>query len=87
MPRLCGGVRPQITEKDEAALAFLVDVRDAKLTGEDERGFELTFTFKENPFFTNKRAPRPLSRPPRATRASVERRRGAAVPARRWRVG
>jgi nucleosome assembly protein 1-like 1 len=42
----------QITEKDAAVLAHLVDIRTAPLGGE-EHGFTLTFHFSENPFFSN----------------------------------
>ena len=42
----------QITEKDAAILAHLVDIRTAPLGGEDH-GFTLSFHFSENPFFTN----------------------------------
>ncbi len=49
----------QITEKDAAVLAFLNDISCAAVSGTDADGdpvygFELTFTFSENPFFTNK---------------------------------
>lgn len=64
----------QITEKDAEALAFLTDVRCEELDTEEEKGFRLTFDFKENPFFSNtcvspltpRRPPRgaPLGRPP-----------------------
>jgi len=46
-------VGPYITDRDAEVLRYLSDVRAEVLTGED-RGFKLTFTFAENPFFTNK---------------------------------
>lgn len=44
----------QITEKDEAVLEHLVDIRSESLTGEDECGFKITFEFADNPFFKDK---------------------------------
>lgn len=41
-----------IMEHDEEALEYLRDIRYAELEGEKE-GFTLTFTWAENPFFTN----------------------------------
>ena len=41
-----------MTERDNEVLAFLEDVRSEVLVGE-ERGFKLTFHFRENPFFSN----------------------------------
>jgi hypothetical protein len=35
-------------------LAYLSDVRVTSLTGDDAGSFRLTFTFSENPFFSNK---------------------------------
>ena len=40
-----------ITVNDEEALKYLVDI---KITYPEKPGFELTFEFEENPFFTNK---------------------------------
>lgn len=45
-------ISPYITERDNEVLAYLEDVRSEVLTGE-ERGFKLTFHFRENPFFSN----------------------------------
>lgn len=43
-----------VTERDAAVLSYLTDVRVSSLTGDDAGSFRLEFTFKENPFFTNK---------------------------------
>jgi nucleosome assembly protein 1-like 1 len=40
-----------ISERDQEALDFLVDIR---CTRQDDKGFVLEFEFAENPFFTNK---------------------------------
>jgi len=45
-------IAESIQEHDEEALKFLTDVRFAELEGE-KHGFVITFTFAENPFFTN----------------------------------
>ena len=46
----------RITDKDREVLSYLTDIRSENLvdadTGEDT-GFELTFSFKENPFLTD----------------------------------
>ncbi|KAB5593528.1 Nucleosome assembly protein I [Ceratobasidium theobromae] len=44
------GLSELITEKDEAALAFLTDIRMAYVSG-DTPGFKLFFDFAPNPFF------------------------------------
>ncbi|KAG8745459.1 hypothetical protein FRC10_008002 [Ceratobasidium sp. 414] len=46
------GLSGTITEKDEAALAFLTDIRLAYLP-DDTPGFKLLFDFTPNPFFEN----------------------------------
>jgi len=46
-------VAPYLTERDQEVLAYLDDVKSEVLTGED-RGFKLTFCFRENPFFGSK---------------------------------
>lgn len=43
-----------ISEKDEGVLEHLVDISQKELDGEDEAGFSLTFTFSDNPYFSNK---------------------------------
>lgn len=45
------GLLLQITEKDEAVLEYLIDIRSETLTGEDECGFRICFEFADNPFF------------------------------------
>ena len=45
-------ISPYMTERDNEVLAFLEDVRSEVLVGE-ERGFKITFHFRENPFFSN----------------------------------
>jgi hypothetical protein len=42
-----------VTERDSEVLKHLTDVSTTVLTG-DDRGFELTFTFSDNAFFSNK---------------------------------
>ena len=46
----------QITQKDAEILAFLEDVSFEDILDEsgDEEGYKLTFTFKENDYFSNK---------------------------------
>lgn len=46
------GLSSTITEKDEAALAFLIDIRLEYLP-DDTPGFKLLFDFAPNPFFEN----------------------------------
>jgi hypothetical protein len=46
-----------VTERDAAVLSFLADVRVASLTGDEAGSFKLTFSFRDNPFFTNKVRP------------------------------
>jgi nucleosome assembly protein 1-like 1 len=46
------GLSDLITEKDEAALVFLTDIRLAYLSN-DTPGFKLLFDFAPNPFFEN----------------------------------
>ncbi|KAG0590212.1 hypothetical protein M758_1G079700 [Ceratodon purpureus] len=41
----------QITERDEAALKFVKDIKSSNL--EDNKGFKLDFYFEENPYFKN----------------------------------
>jgi nucleosome assembly protein 1-like 1 len=41
----------QITERDEAALKFIKDIKSSNL--EDNKGFKLDFYFEENPYFKN----------------------------------
>uniref|UniRef100_A0A383V5W6 Nucleosome assembly protein n=1 Tax=Tetradesmus obliquus TaxID=3088 RepID=A0A383V5W6_TETOB len=43
-----------VTERDAEVLSYLADVRVASLTGEEAGSFKLTFSFRDNPFFTNK---------------------------------
>lgn len=43
-----------MTERDAEVLSYLADVRVASLTGEEAGSFKLTFSFRDNPFFTNK---------------------------------
>jgi len=45
-----------VTEKDAEILAFLEDVSSEDILNDtgDEEGYKLTFTFKENDFFSNK---------------------------------
>ena len=45
-------IAPYITERDGEVLSYLDDIRSEVLVGED-RGFKLTFYFRENPFFSN----------------------------------
>ena len=43
-----------ITEKDEEALTYLIDVQCHNDESEEDRvGFRLEFYFRPNPFFTN----------------------------------
>jgi len=41
----------QITERDEAALKYVKDIKSSNL--EDNKGFKLDFYFEENPYFKN----------------------------------
>jgi hypothetical protein len=43
-----------VTERDAEVLSYLADVRVASLTGDEAGSFRLTFSFRENPHFTNK---------------------------------
>jgi nucleosome assembly protein 1-like 1 len=47
------GISDLITERDEAALKYLLDLRYTHLE-KPEIGFKLLFEFAENPFFGNK---------------------------------
>ena len=49
--RNCPEVGASMGEKDEEVLKYLTNLTEAPL--EDEEGFVLTFTFAENPFFSN----------------------------------
>lgn len=45
-------IAPYVTERDSEVLTYLDDIRSEILTG-DDRGFKLSFYFRENPFFTD----------------------------------
>eukprot|EP01084_Bolivina_argentea_P084044 152107_1 len=45
----------QITEKDSEILAFVTDISTEYIEDKPELGFVLTFTFAENPFFSQKK--------------------------------
>ena len=47
------GISELITERDEGALKYLLDVRYSHLE-KPELGFKLMFEFAENPYFENK---------------------------------
>jgi nucleosome assembly protein 1-like 1 len=52
--RNCEETGDSITERDEDALKYLTDISANQLTGENENGFALHFSFKQpNPYFSN----------------------------------